>query len=141
VYRVKMRDAAGKAVDGPVGLCGTLNRLEPEDFIRIPAGQAYAPFGDEPYVAFELQHFPVKKPGVYTVRFYYSSAPSDIKWYMGSTYGMSDTEKRPSAEIARLFALVPRFEVLREIKLTFKARTASSPKTSETSRTGLSPAD
>ncbi|MES2462909.1 MAG: hypothetical protein V4671_20180, partial [Armatimonadota bacterium] len=83
VYRVKMRDVAGKAVDGPVGLCGTLNPLTAEDFIRIPAGQAYAPFGDEPYAAFELYHPPVEKPGVYTVRFYYSSASSDISWYMG----------------------------------------------------------
>jgi hypothetical protein len=124
VYRVKMRDAAGKAVDGPVGLCGTLNRLKATDFIRIPAGQSFAPFGDEPYAAPELYRPPVQKPGVYTVRFYYSSTPRDIKWYMGSAYGMSDTEKRPSAEIARLFERVPKFEVLREIKLTFTARTA-----------------
>jgi hypothetical protein len=123
-----MRDAAGKAVDGPVGLCGTLNPVTSEDFIRIPSGQAYAPFGEEPYAAFELYHPPVKKPGVYTIRFYYSSASSDISRYMGFE---ANPRARPAAEIERLFARVPRFEVLRELKLTFTARTAKASTTDE----------
>ena len=126
-WRLEILDAAGKPVTIPQGGggCGNMNSLRLEDFVSVPPGHAFDPFGAGFFGSNDLW-MPVGQPGVYTVRFIYSTASPDIRDYYGDERG--HRQYQPSSELMRRFKRVPKLELRsNELTVEFTAANAEQP--------------
>ncbi len=115
--RFEILDAAGKPVTFPLGLCGNMNVLRTEDFVVVPAGGTFNPFGAGFFAPHQFYEFPVTTPSDYTLRFYYSTS-ARIQDYFGDERMSGRTNAAP--DIQRLFKRVPKLELKsNELKLKF----------------------
>jgi len=64
------------------GICGTLNPLLTEDFVRVEPGNDFDPY--KHYEPGKLVHFRFVKAGSYTFKFHYYTENGDIKDWRGS---------------------------------------------------------
>jgi hypothetical protein len=119
--RLEILDSAGKAVVEPYGRCGNMNTLRPADFVAVPAAGEFNPFGKGFFGPHQLYRFPVKTPGTYTVRFFYSTAARSIEEFFGDERMLGQQGAAP--EIQRLFDRVPKLDLKsNDLKLTFTAK-------------------
>lgn len=115
--QLEILDAAGKPVTSQMGRCGNMNILRTADFVAVPAGGTFNPFGAGFFAPHQFYQFPVTKPGDYTLRFYYSTSDR-IQDYFGDERMMGRTNASP--DIQRLFKRVPKLELKsNELKLKF----------------------
>ena len=105
--RLEILDAEGKPVTAPMFRCGNMNVLKTTDFIAVPAGKTFNPFGKGFFPPSQFYQFPVTTPGDYTLHFYYSTSDR-VQDYFGDERG-SQTNATP--EIQRLFERVPKLEL------------------------------
>jgi hypothetical protein len=113
-------DAAGKPVTLPLTVCGNMNVLRTEDFVAVPAGGTFDPFGKGFFPPRLLSRFPVTVPGDYTLRFSYSTSDR-VQDYFGDEGRSGQTTAAP--EIQRLFERVPKVDLKsNELKLKFIAK-------------------
>ena len=111
-------DAAGKPVTLPLALCGNMNVLKTTDFVAVPAGGTFNPFGKGFFPPHQFYRFPVTVPGDYTLRFSYSTSER-VQDYFGDDRGQPNA----APEIQRLFERVPKLDLKsNELKLTFTAK-------------------
>jgi len=106
--RLEILDAAGKPVTLQMGRCGNMNVLRTADFVAVPAGGAFNPFGAGFFAPYQFYQFPVIAPGDYTLHFYYSTSDR-IQDYFGDERMMGRTNAAPG--IQRLFKRVPKLEL------------------------------
>jgi len=92
--------------------CGNMNPLTPADFVLVkprqnfnPYDEAYDFFGD--YTAMNKETF--RTPGVYKIKFHYSTNSENISDFLGERTFSWDTSD--SVRLAKLFKLVPRIEI------------------------------
>jgi hypothetical protein len=98
-------------------LCDVTNGIGVVDFVKVPAEGSFDPLTEGFFIPYQLIRFPAETPGIYTVRFYYSTATDDIQDYQGGQRG-----RRPSQEVQRLFERVPKLDLeSNDLKLTFVA--------------------
>lgn len=116
--RFEILDAAGKPVTLPLALgCGNMNVLKTTDFVVVPAGGTFNPFGEGFFPPHQFYRFPVTVPGDYTLRFSYSTSDR-VQDYFGDERMSGQTT--PAPEIQRLFERVPKLDLKsNELKLTF----------------------
>jgi hypothetical protein len=118
--RFEILDASGKVVTLPLSLCGNMNVLRTNDFVIVPAGGTFNPFGTDFFPPYQLYQFPVTVPGDYTLRFSYTTSDR-LQDYFGDERMMGRTNSTP--EIQSLFKRVPKLELKsNELKLTFTAK-------------------
>jgi len=113
---VEILDASGEKVGGPYMRCGNMNNLSVADFILVPAGMGFDPYGKGFFSPPSLAWWPIKDPGEYTLRFHYATSDS-IQDYFGDERW--DKRYRGTPEIRRLFERVPKVDLVSELKLTF----------------------
>lgn len=115
--RLEILDAAGKPVSAQIARCGNMNVLKTTDFVAVPAGNSFNPFGNGFFRLSQLGQFPVTVPGDYTLRFHYSTSDR-VHDYFGDE--RMSGQKIASAEINRLFERVPKLDLKsNELKLKF----------------------
>jgi hypothetical protein len=117
--RVEINDKAGEPVTARYGRCGNMNSLRVADFVIVPPGQAFDPFGEGffPPALLSPGYFPVKDPGLYSVRFHYSTSDR-VQDYFGDER-MEGLQSAP-LEIQLLFERVPKVDLVsNELELTF----------------------
>jgi len=99
----------GKLTPVAYGRCGMMNGLRAENFVKV------APKGSfDPYMRIDFGFFPssqirkktFSRPGLYKLRFVYSTECDDIKKWLGSAAGHWEKNKDP--ELAGLFERVPK---------------------------------
>jgi hypothetical protein len=109
-------DQSGKPVGGPYGRCGNMNPLSASDFMVVPTGMAFDPFGEKFFRPPALV-FPINEPGDYTFRFHYATS-GRIQDFFGDERG--DSLYAGTPEIQQLFERVPKVDLVsQELKLTF----------------------
>ena len=124
-WRVEVLDAAGKPVNMKRGgaWCGNMNTLRPDDFVLVPRGGSFNPFGQGFFGADGFEFLHVQRPGRYRVRFVYSTASDAIRDYFGDERMRSQFQ--PSPDIMHLFRQVPKVELRsNELRLEFTAPNA-----------------
>jgi hypothetical protein len=116
---LEILDARGKPVKETILVCGNMNLLRTKDFVPVPAGEAFDPCGQDFSSLLQLYKFPVKAPGEYTFRFYYSTSDR-IQDYLGD----ERTSGKPlDPEITRLFKRVPKLDLKSNaLKLKFSGK-------------------
>jgi hypothetical protein len=113
--RLEILDKGGRPVTNQVLRCGNMNTLKTNDFVLVPAGENFNPFGKGFFRPAELVQFPVTTPGEYIFRFNYSTS-NRLQDYFGD-------EANAAPEIQRLFERVPKLELKsNELKLKFTAK-------------------
>jgi hypothetical protein len=113
-------DAAGTPVNLPLVGCVNMNPLKTTDFVAVPAGATFNPFGKDFFGPYQFVRFPVTVPGDYTLRFSYSTSDR-IQDYFGDERMSGKTTA--AQEIQRLFERVPKLDLKsNELKLTFTAK-------------------
>lgn len=118
--RFEILDSAGKPVTLPLALCGNMNVLRTTDFVVVPAGGTFNPFGKGFFGPVQFYRFPITVPGDYTLRFSYSTSDR-VQDYFGDERMSGQTTAAP--EIQRLFERVPKLDLKsNELKLTFTAK-------------------
>jgi hypothetical protein len=118
--RFEIFDAAGKLVTLPVFGCGNMNILRTTDFVTVPAGDTFNPFGKGFFPPVQFYRIPVTKPGDYIFRFSYSTSDR-VEDYFGDE--RMSGQKIAAPEIQRLFERVPKLDLKsNELKLKFTAR-------------------
>lgn len=105
---------AGAVVYGNGGRCKFMSPLTAEDFVLLRAGESFDPFSKPQFfhpdklpadVALRHHHDGLfNTPGVYRLRFVYSTASADLRDYAG-TDRPPGVENKP--EIAEMFKKVP----------------------------------
>ena len=119
--RFEIIDSTGKPVKTGLGICGNMNVLRTEDFVAIVPGGSFNPFGKGFFSPYQFHHFPVEQPGVYTVRFSYSTSSDKVADYFGDERMAGLRAAKP--EIQRLFNRIAHVELKsKELKLTFTSR-------------------
>lgn len=111
-----------------LGRCGNTNTLLEGNFVRVPKGGAFNPFAnewdgspraDKEVFASSLRPDLFKTPGVYKIRFVYSTNSDDIKKWGGD--GREKVAKDP--KLVELFDRVPKTDVIsNEIEVTVVAK-------------------
>jgi hypothetical protein len=90
--------------------CGTMNPLRVEEFVKVPPGGTFNPHQKIDRYGFwssrQLSPDTFREPGVYRIRFLYSTKNNTIDQWAGSS-----SEVAANAEIMRLFNQVPKVEV------------------------------
>jgi len=118
--RFEILDAAGKLVTLPVFGCGNMNVLKTTDFVTVPAGDTFNPFGNGFFPPVQFYRFPVTQPGDYTFRFSYSTSDR-VEDYFGDE--RMSGQKIAAPEIQRLFERVPKLDLKsNELKLKFTSK-------------------
>lgn len=101
----------GKPAHGFGAFCGNMNTLRVGDFVKVPAGGAFNPYGYEGSDgfahAYQIFHRTFREPGEYRIRFTYSTKSDDIREWAGDGKETVFGDTR----IADLFRQVPRIEV------------------------------
>ena len=128
--RFEITDAAGKPVERRrTTICGNMNMLRVENFVRVPAREVFSPFGEGffswlPYPVDFLDFGVRQEPGTYTVRYYYSTSGDKVSDYFGDeriAAALSGKEFSVEPEIQRRFDQVPHVELRsKELKITFR---------------------
>ena len=123
--RFEITDAAGKVVEVPRGFCGNMGMLRAEDFVAVPAHEAFNPFG-KGFFPTDPISVPHQLIGTFTVRFYYSTNSHKIRDYFGDeriAAGLSGREFLVKPEIQHAFDQITHTEVRsKELKITFRPR-------------------
>ncbi len=82
-------DADGRSTIPPYDRCDYLNPLERSDFVRVPPGGKFDPFRRFTHPTYFGSHLSAKSlptPGVYRIRFHYSTADRNVgSWAHGPT--------------------------------------------------------
>jgi hypothetical protein len=112
----------GQSAVQRVSRCGNTNTLRPADFFQVPAGRSFDPFQNVDsygfFSAHQIRAENFTKPGEYRIRFFYSSASSDIKEWGGD----GAAQVAADAGLLRLFRVVPKLQVQsEEFRLTVVA--------------------
>jgi hypothetical protein len=112
----------GKSAVQGIARCGNKNTLRIKDFAKVPPRGTFDPYQqiDEPgfFPAHQLSAGTFRTPGVYRLRFVYSTKSDDI----GAWAGDGGRALAANEEIMNLFKQVPRVEVRsNEIVLTVAA--------------------
>jgi len=106
-----------------VGRCGNMNSLAIEDFVFVKAGQKFNPyqsFGNYGFFTDDkiTNSETFKNPGVYKIKFYYSTNSQRIDDFMGDRPFRND--KTDSINLNSLFNKVPKVDLVsNEIQITF----------------------
>jgi hypothetical protein len=97
-----------------------MNTLRTNDFVVVPTGGAFNPFGNGFFRPNQFDRFPVTVPGDYTLRFSYTTSDR-LEDFFGDERMMDRPNTTP--EIQRLFERVPKLDLKsNELKLTFTAK-------------------
>ncbi len=120
-------DSAGIPVKSRLSGCGNMNTLRPEDFVAVAPGKSFDPCGEGFSKPHEFARFPVQQPGIYKVRFSYSSKSYKVSEYFGderlaALLGKSGLPGLPvlKPEILPLFERIAHIELKsNELALTF----------------------
>jgi len=105
------------------GRCGNMNTLRTEDFVLVKAGQKFSPYQSVDNYGFFTDHTianreTFKNPGVYKIRFHYSTNSKEINDFMGDRPFRSN--RADSIKLNSLFNKVPKVELeSNEIQITF----------------------
>jgi hypothetical protein len=97
----------GKPALDPYGRCGNMNTLEERDFVLVPPGGRFNPYGYAFFSAHQVSPYTFRVPGKYRIRFFYSSASEAIAEWAGDGRHSVAANRR----LAELFRLVPKVEV------------------------------
>ena len=79
-------DADGRSTILPANRCSFLNALERGDFVRLPPGGQFDPFRRFTHPTYFGSHLSAKSfpiPGVYRIRFHYSTADRNVGSWLG----------------------------------------------------------
>ncbi len=115
IYTARMLDPAGERLEWRGGYCMITNWLRTEDFVNVPAGSAFNPFGPG-FSNTTPGIVPRDTPGRYSLRFNYST-DGELHRFMGFGQG------NPSDALLKLFRDLPRRNLWsNELILTFRAR-------------------
>jgi hypothetical protein len=99
--------------------------LRKTDFVVVPDGETFNPFGKGFFPPLQLERLAVTTPGVYTFRFSYATSDR-VEDYLGDARppaGLSGIYDPVTPEIRRLFERVPKLELKsNELKLRFTAK-------------------
>ena len=90
----------------PIGRCGNMNSIKPEDFILVKSGGVFNPYQKGFFGSYQIsskENF--KIPGTYRITFYYSTKSEKLEEYFGDDYDI-DKDK-----IRSLFSKVPHVEL------------------------------
>jgi hypothetical protein len=115
-------DSDGKPVErAPELMCGNMNALRTEDFVAIAPGKSFDPFGKEFFTPYQFHAFPVQQPGIYTVRFSYSTISNQLSDYFGGP--IVGGVKAAKLELQQLFNRIAHIQLKsNELKLTFNPK-------------------
>ena len=119
---LEILDLKGKPVAPLPKGCLNLKGLGTSDFVPVPPGEAFNPFGEGFFPPAQIQpfFFPIRKPGTYIVRFRYTTSPR-IEDYFGAERLRAAHTATP--EIQRLFERVPKVDLKsNELILKFTAK-------------------
>ncbi len=101
----------GNPLKPVLGGCGNMNTLRGENFVRVPPGEVFNPYGEGNYGFYpHLSYGLFRTPGEYRIRFVYSTESDDLKAWAG------DGKEKVAAnqEITTRFEQVPRVEIRSE---------------------------
>ncbi len=97
-----------------------MNHLRKEDFVSVGSRQPFAPFSQGYFGDYVSEASEIKEPGIYRVRFTYSTSSKELGDYFGWP-GLTAVEA--SDETASLFKRVSHVTLTsNELKLNFKKR-------------------
>ena len=121
--RIEIRDAKGQPLKVVGPACGNTNPLRVADFVPVPAGKVFEPYGKGFFTPIYSDQFPVKTPGVYTFQCIYATSDR-----MQDYFGFDQQNGRMvAAETQELFALIPKIEIRsNELKLKFTPAAAKA---------------
>jgi len=99
----------------PVLGCRTLTPLREKDFVKVGPGETFNPYRSVDdggfFTAHEIRPETFRNPGIYSIRFYYSTATPDKTRFYGSEIWSRNGGSTPSA-IASLLGKVPEVELV-----------------------------
>ena len=104
--------------------CGNTNSLKPEDFKLVKPGQAFDPYeriGNDGYFQnseiMQIETF--RNPGVYKIKFHYSTNSIDINKFSGTPTFLKN--EKDNIQIDKYFKKVPKIDLVSntiEIEIT-----------------------
>jgi hypothetical protein len=103
--------------------CGNMNPLRPKDFVLVKSGGKFNPYQKTDESGFFTSHMmrdtaTFRNPGVYRIRFYYSTNSQNIHQFMGTRF--SQDEKPGDPELQALWNQVPKVDIVsNEIEIIF----------------------
>jgi hypothetical protein len=104
--------------------CRNMNPLTPGNFILVKAGERFNPYQAIDEYGFFTDHRATdtatfRNPGVYKIRFYYSTNSTNIRDFMGDLPSQQDKTK--NQQLHTLFEKVPKVDIVsNEIEIIFE---------------------
>lgn len=101
---------------GIARICSNMNALRSYDFVEVPRRGLFDPFSESDdhrfFSACQLSKETFIRPGVYRLRFTYSSQSSDIREWLGDYGRWAWRQKAADSELLELFSKVPKTTVV-----------------------------
>ncbi|WP_050028846.1 hypothetical protein [Verrucomicrobium sp. BvORR034] len=122
----ELKDPVGKPLKlSPDSRCGNMNELRAEDFVTVPTGRDFDPYGPGFFGAWQIHQFSQLPPGTYIVRFYYQTSTKGMQQYFGDE--QMSAEPKVSPAIQQLYEKVPGLNLRsNELKITVTAKNSGS---------------
>lgn len=104
-----LRADGTSAVKG-IGRCGNTNALRPEDFTTVDGRTTFNPLGEGSFGGHQLGQTTFDKPGVYAIRFKYSTKSEKIEEWLGDGRWLWEKGQRDET-LAELFEKTPKIDL------------------------------
>lgn len=121
----EIMDASRKPLKtSPDSRCGNMNELRVEDFVTVPTGTEFDPYGLGFFGAWQIHQFAQLPPGTYIIRFYYQTSTKGIQQYFGDEHFLETPKVSPALQ--KLYESVPGLDLKsNELKITTTAKSSS----------------